>query len=50
MDLNLLRVFDAVMKLGSVNATAEMLDITAPTVSHSLNRLREEYNDPLFIR
>lgn len=50
MDLNLLRVFDAVMKLGSVNATAEMLDITAPAVSHSLNRLREEYNDPLFIR
>lgn len=50
MDLNLLRVFDAVMKLGSVNATADMLDITAPAVSHSLNRLREQYNDPLFIR
>ncbi|KLV03405.1 transcriptional regulator [Photobacterium aquae] len=50
MDLNLLKTFDAVMKTRSVNKAAESLDITAPAVSHALNRLREQYQDPLFIR
>ncbi|NVJ56240.1 MAG: LysR family transcriptional regulator [Vibrionaceae bacterium] len=50
MDLNLLKTFDVVMKTRSVNATAESLGITAPAVSHALNRLREQYQDPLFIR
>ncbi len=50
MDLNLLKTFDAVMKSKSVNEAAEVLNITAPAVSHALNRLRDEYQDPLFIR
>jgi LysR family transcriptional regulator, transcriptional activator for leuABCD operon len=50
MDLNLLKTFDVVMKTRSVNKAAESLDITAPAVSHALNRLREQYNDRLFIR
>lgn len=50
MDLNLLKTFDAVMKSKSVNEAAKVLNITAPAVSHSLNRLREQYNDPIFIR
>ncbi|WP_119008522.1 LysR family transcriptional regulator [Vibrio superstes] len=50
MDLNLLKTFDAVMKARSVNVAAEALDISAPAVSQALNRLREQYNDPLFIR
>ncbi|CAK1887519.1 LysR family transcriptional regulator, transcriptional activator for leuABCD operon [Vibrio crassostreae] len=50
MDLNLLKTFDAVMKARSVNIAAEALGISAPAVSQSLNRLREQYNDPLFIR
>lgn len=50
MDLNLLKTFDVVMKARSVNVAAEILGISAPAVSQSLNRLREQYNDPLFIR
>jgi len=50
MDLNLLKTFDVVMKTRSVNKTGESLGITAPAVSHALNRLREQYQDPLFIR
>jgi LysR family transcriptional activator for leuABCD operon len=50
MDLNLLKTFDVVMKTRSVNDAAESLGITAPAVSHALNRLREQYQDPLFIR
>ncbi|MEZ8122500.1 LysR family transcriptional regulator [Vibrio splendidus] len=50
MDLNLLKTFDVVMKARSVNLAAEILDISAPAVSQSLKRLREQYNDPLFIR
>lgn len=50
MDLNLLKTFDVVMKTRSVNEAADSLGITAPAVSHALNRLREQYQDPLFIR
>ncbi|MFA0442777.1 transcriptional regulator [Vibrio sp. 10N.286.49.C2] len=50
MDLNLLKAFDAVMKTQSVNAAADVLNITAPAISHSLNRLRDQYQDPLFVR
>ncbi|OZT82172.1 LysR family transcriptional regulator, partial [Vibrio sp. 03_296] len=39
MDLNLLKTFDVVMKTRSVNEAAETLGITAPAVSHALNRL-----------
>lgn len=50
MDLNLLKTFDAVMKSKSVNQASEVLNITPPAVSHALNRLRELYQDPQFIR
>lgn len=51
MDLNLLKTFDAVMKTQSVNEAALALNITAPAVSHALNRLREQYQDPcLYVR
>lgn len=50
MDLNLLKTFDVVMKTRSVNLAAENLNVSAPAVSHALNRLREQYQDPLFIR
>lgn len=50
MDLNLFKTFDAVMKTRSVNEAAELTGVTPPAVSHALNRLRELYQDPLFIR
>lgn len=40
-DLNLLTVFDAVMTLGSVNRSAEKLNMTSAAVSQNLARLRE---------
>ncbi|MDN3612046.1 LysR substrate-binding domain-containing protein [Vibrio ostreicida] len=50
MDLNLLKTFDMVMKTRSVNQAANALGISAPAISQSLNRLRDQYQDPLFIR
>jgi DNA-binding transcriptional LysR family regulator len=50
LDLNLLRVFDAVFQTRSVSAAASMLGTSQPGVSKQLNRLRELLHDPLFIR
>lgn len=49
-DLNLLAVFDAVARLGSVTAAAQDLGLSQPAVSHALNRLRATLGDPLFTR
>ncbi|HZQ61395.1 MAG TPA: LysR family transcriptional regulator [Casimicrobiaceae bacterium] len=49
-DLNLLQVFDAIYSAGSVSRAAERLGVSQPTVSHALQRLRELYRDPLFVR
>jgi DNA-binding transcriptional LysR family regulator len=50
LDLNLLRVLDAMMAEGSVAGAATRLRITPSAVSHALGRLRALFNDPLFIR
>ncbi len=49
IDLNLFRVFDAVMRLRSVTAAGQELGVTASAVSHALSRLRENLHDELFI-
>ncbi|MFG5777405.1 LysR substrate-binding domain-containing protein [Comamonas sp. J-3] len=49
-DLNLLKVFEALMTERSVTRAAEKLSLTQPTVSNALRRLRENFNDPLFTR
>ena len=49
-DLNLLRVFDAIYDTGSVSAAARKLAISQPSVSRELNRLRDHFDDPLFVR
>ncbi len=49
-DLNLLRVFDAVMREGSVTRAARSLHVTQSTVSHALARLRAAVGDPLVVR
>jgi len=49
-DLNLLKVFEAIMSTGSVGEAAKKLYVSAPAISQSLAKLRSEYNDPLFIR
>ncbi len=50
LDLNLLRVFDAVIRLGSVSRAAEELGMTQPSTSGQLAKLREALSDPLFVR
>jgi len=49
-DLNLLKVFDALMATGSASQAALMLGVSQSAVSHGLARLREIMGDPLFIR
>lgn len=49
-DLNLLKVFEALMTEGSVTRAARKLSLTQPTVSNALRRLRETFDDPLFVR
>ena len=50
IDLNLLRLFDAVYRLRSVSRAAEALDLTQPAASQGLTRLRALLGDPLFMR
>jgi DNA-binding transcriptional LysR family regulator len=50
LDLNLLRVFDAVMAEGSLTRAATALAMTQPAVSHALKRLRETVGEDLFVR
>ncbi|AWJ85849.1 LysR family transcriptional regulator (plasmid) [Azospirillum sp. TSH58] len=50
IDLNLLVVFDAIARTGSVKDAAPQLALSQPAVSHALNRLRVLMDDPLFVR
>jgi DNA-binding transcriptional LysR family regulator len=50
LDLNLLILFMALIEEGSVTAAGERLHLAQSTVSHSLAKLREIANDPLFVR
>lgn len=50
LDLNLLRLFDAVMRHGHVSRAAHELNLTQPAASQGLMRLRRELHDPLFER
>jgi len=50
LDLNLLRVFDAVLRDRSVTAAARHLGLTQPAVSNALARLRVSFEDALFVR
>ena len=50
LDLNLLRVFDAVMEERSVLRAGQRICLSQSAVSHALARLREILNDELFIR
>lgn len=50
LDLNLLKVFDAIHSTRSVTVASSILHLTQPAVSKQLNRLREIFDDPLFVR
>jgi DNA-binding transcriptional LysR family regulator len=50
MDLNLLRVFQAVSEERSLTLAGNRLHLSQPAVSYAVNRLRELFGDPLFVR
>ena len=50
IDLNLLVALHILLEEGSVSRAAERLSITQPAMSKTLGRLRETFDDPLFVR
>ncbi|GGD27100.1 transcriptional regulator [Microbacterium faecale] len=50
VDLNLLRTFVVVYRARNITRAAETLHLSQPAVSHALKRLRDHFDDPLFIR
>src|SRR6516225_2781033 len=50
VDLNLLRTLDALLDERNVTKAAQRLSLTQPAVSAMLTRLRESFDDPLFVR
>ena len=50
IDLNLLTVFEAIYKLGTVSGAADHLVLSQSATSHALSRLREACSDDLFVR
>lgn len=50
LDLNLLVVFDAIMRERSVTRAGQRLGLSQPAMSHALTRLRHMLKDELFVR
>ena len=50
VDLNLFIVFDAIYSEANLTRAGQIVGITQPAVSNALARLREAFNDPLFMR
>jgi DNA-binding transcriptional LysR family regulator len=50
VDLNLLVVFDALLRTRSVTRAAQVLGMSQPATSFALSKLRQMLRDPLFVR
>jgi DNA-binding transcriptional LysR family regulator len=50
IDLNLLRIFDALSEENSATRAGERLGLSQSAISHALGRLRQVFDDPLFVR
>ncbi|MGD9944191.1 MAG: LysR family transcriptional regulator [Burkholderiaceae bacterium] len=50
LDLNLLRVLAALDRCRSVTEAGRLLSLSQPAASNALARLREAFDDPLFVR
>ncbi|OUU19157.1 MAG: LysR family transcriptional regulator [Flavobacteriaceae bacterium TMED48] len=50
LDLNLLKVFEALWLHRNMTRVAESLNITPSAVSHAMRRFRDVLNDPLFVK
>jgi len=49
-EISLLVIFDAIMTEGSITLAADRLELTQPAVSNALSRMRQAWNDELFIK
>ncbi len=49
-DTNLLKLFDLIYTTGSVSRAADQMGLLQPTASIWLRKLRQQLNDPLFVR
>ncbi len=49
-DLNLIVIFDAIMREQSISAAAKNLSMTQPSVSNAVSRMRHVWQDPLFVK
>ena len=50
IDLNLFVVFDTIYREGNITRAAHALNLSQPAVSHALGKLRQHFDDPLFVR
>jgi len=50
VDLNLLKVFDALRRKQSVTLAGDRMGLSQPAMSFALSKLRALFNDPLFVR
>jgi DNA-binding transcriptional LysR family regulator len=50
LHLNQLRLVDALERNGNLGEAAEDIGLTQSAASHALSRLREELQDPIFVR
>ncbi|WP_245639611.1 LysR family transcriptional regulator [Paraburkholderia heleia] len=50
VDLNLLKVFDALLKKRHVTQAGASIGLSQPAMSYALSKLRELFGDPLFVR
>jgi DNA-binding transcriptional LysR family regulator len=50
LDLNLLLIFAAIGRYRKLSAAADELNLTKSAISHALTRLRDIFEDPLFVR
>lgn len=49
-DLNLLVIFEALMETRSVSKASVRLNLSQPSMSNALARLRKAFDDPMFVR
>jgi DNA-binding transcriptional LysR family regulator len=49
IDLNLFKVFQVIYRLRSISNSAKELHVSQPTISKNLNKIRELFDDPLFV-
>ena len=50
VDGHALRVFLSVCETGSVSRTAELFNLNQSTISHTLEKMRSAFGDPLFVK